>query len=359
MQDRAFIANYPTRVFARETDRIQVQSRAGRTHGPILSAGTGEQYSATLANSPAVRIVDKENVREVVAPAIGEAIPRKPAVVRAHHQSISTGGPAQRLVSEVDRGETWICAHVHRQPDIAAVARRENYATFACRPAVQIIGKENGVKIRCDQRIFGTPRLAAVSRLQNRATIADYDCFGFRTKRDAGKRRVGQPFYGLPFSSTVNGDENGAARPYRNPVLRIRKGDGKKMSRCFALLLFPRLAAINGGDDRTKRAYCPTVQRILRREGHRKKMIPQTSLSQRPLLAAVAGRENHATRAANHHARLVLHVHAVKRRVSRTVLFFPLETAIVGRQYNSICSDSPTAPLVGSKADRIDRVSLW
>src|SRR5215211_7055343 len=103
------------------------------------------------------------------------------------------------------------------------------------------------------------------------------------------------------------------------------------MGRRFTFLLFPRLAAVYRGDDRTKRADRPTVQKILRRERYSEEMIANTRLAQRPFVAAVVGRENHAACAADHRSRAILDVHAIQRRRGGTLLLLPIETAIAGR----------------------------
>src|SRR5215467_12716557 len=75
MKNRAFITDDPTRFLAREIDRVEHQCRAGRTDGPILTAGTGKQDLAAFAHGPTVRVVDKEDICQIVAAAFSESLP--------------------------------------------------------------------------------------------------------------------------------------------------------------------------------------------------------------------------------------------------------------------------------------------
>src|ERR1044072_8405459 len=98
VENRPFVIDKPTSLFPREIDRVERGGRAGRPCGPILTAGTGKEYLAAFADSPAVRVVDKENVCEVVAAAVGESFPRQTAIVSTHDETISAGRPANRLI---------------------------------------------------------------------------------------------------------------------------------------------------------------------------------------------------------------------------------------------------------------------
>src|SRR5918999_6281267 len=95
-------------------------------------------------------------------------------------------------------------------------------------------------------------------------------------------------------------------------------------------LWFPRLAAVGGSDDRTKRSDRPTQQPASGREGHCEKMIANAGLSQHPFVAAVGGRHHDAARARDDYTRAVFDVHSVERRVGGTLLFLPFESAVAG-----------------------------
>src|SRR5215470_8330686 len=98
MQNRTFVADYPTGFLSLKSDRIQRRRRARRTNGPTLTAVAREKNFATLADRPAVRVVDEEDVCEIVAPAFGKSLPRESAVVGAHYETIGAGSPAERLI---------------------------------------------------------------------------------------------------------------------------------------------------------------------------------------------------------------------------------------------------------------------
>src|ERR1700754_2489025 len=99
--------------------------------------------------------------------------------------------------------ESWIRAHVHREPDVAAVARREHDAAFTRSPAVCFVSKENRIKIGRDERVLRGPRFAAIVCLQNRPAVPDNYCILFGSKRDAGQRGISHAFYGCPLSATI------------------------------------------------------------------------------------------------------------------------------------------------------------
>src|SRR5256885_10055717 len=88
-------------------------------------------------------------------------------------------------------------------------------------------------------------------------------------------------------------------------------------------------------------------------------MIANAGRPQLPFAAAVRGGKNDAPRAADHQARTVFHVETIKRRVSRTFLFFPLETAVAGGDDGAVCADRPAVTFVSRESDRVDSVSLW
>src|SRR5690242_772143 len=123
-------------------------------------------------------------------------------------------------------------------------------------------------------------------------------------------------------------------------------------------LLFPRLAAVSGGDDRAERSHSPTHRRILRCEGDREKMIAHTRVAQQPFAAAVRRRHYDAARAADNHARAVFDVHPVERRVGGALLFLPFEAAVVSAEDDAVRTDGPTAGFVWRKSDGVDRVAL-
>ena len=127
----------------------------------------------------------------------------------------------------------------------------------------------------------------------------------------------------------------------------------------MTVLLLPRPAAIDSDDDRAERAHRPAEQWILRRERNCEKMIVNATRSQHPLAATVRGRENNAARAGDHHARAVFDVEPVESCIRWARLFFPVKTAVVGREYDAVRADGPTALLVWGKFDPVDRVSLW
>src|SRR5438093_13358353 len=65
MQDGAFFADGPTFAIVHEGDCIQSRSGPGRTHGPVPAARTCKKDFAARSDGPAMRVVEKENVREV------------------------------------------------------------------------------------------------------------------------------------------------------------------------------------------------------------------------------------------------------------------------------------------------------
>src|SRR5690348_17678204 len=71
MKHCAFVTDNPPRLLLSEIDRVQRERRVGRTHGPTLPAGAREQDLAALTDDPTVRVVDEEDVREIVAATFG------------------------------------------------------------------------------------------------------------------------------------------------------------------------------------------------------------------------------------------------------------------------------------------------
>ena len=65
-------------------------------------------------------------------------------------------------------------------------------------------------------------------------------------------------------------------------------------------------------------------------------MIANAALSQDPFIAAVVGRENDTARAGDHQALAIFDVYPIQSRVGRTRLFFPIKTAVVGREHDAV-----------------------
>ena len=101
-------------------------------------------------------------------------------------------------------------------------------------------------------------------------------------------------------------------------IFAVSECDRKQVRRSLTGLLFPRLAAVDSRDDRTKRADGPTEQWILRCKRNGEEMIANAALTQYPSAAAVCRSQNDAARACDHNARTILDVQAVQSCVSRT-----------------------------------------
>ncbi len=87
-------------------------------------------------------------------------------------------------------------------------------------------------------------------------------------------------------------------------------------------------------------------------------MVPGAALRQHPLVARVIRSQNDAARARDHDAWTVLHVETVKRRAGRCHLLFPLEAAVIRRQYDTVRAHGPTAFFISSEFDRIDGIAM-
>src|SRR6185503_10276233 len=125
----------------------------------------------------------------------------------------------------------------------------------------------NGIKISCDERVFRGPGFAGVSALQDRAAVTNDDYILVGSKRDAGKCRICESPGWFPINAAVCRDEQGTARADRDAGLHVGESDGEEVRVGVTCLLFPRFAAIGGGDDRPEGSYGPTIKWILRREG--------------------------------------------------------------------------------------------
>jgi len=121
--------------------------------------------------------------------------------------------------------------------------------------------------------------------------LIEFSDLGLYRAKENGRNQVGAQYDALP----PDGGES----------------HGKEVRVGMTRLLFPGLAAVNGCNDGPERSDGPTVQRTLRREGDREKMIAHAGIAQHPFTAAVRRRHNDAACAADHDARAVFYVHPV------------------------------------------------
>ncbi len=75
MKNRALIADHPAGFLRHKSDCIQRYSLSRGTDGPTLTAVGSEENFPTLADGPAMWVVDEKDVGEIVAPAFGESLP--------------------------------------------------------------------------------------------------------------------------------------------------------------------------------------------------------------------------------------------------------------------------------------------
>src|SRR4030095_9498776 len=102
MEYRSPVADCPTFSRAYKSNGIQSGGSPRGTHCPVSPSGTGKKNSAARADRPAVRVVEKKDVGEIFAPALGETTPGQTAVIGTHHQSISARRPSGVRIGKIN-----------------------------------------------------------------------------------------------------------------------------------------------------------------------------------------------------------------------------------------------------------------
>src|SRR6267378_2286287 len=108
MQQRPFVADNPALLLVRESDRIQARRCPRWSNGPVSAPGTGKQDLAARTDRPTMRVIAKENMRQVFAATFSQAPPGQATVIRAHHEPIAARGPAHGVVCEIDSDQARI-----------------------------------------------------------------------------------------------------------------------------------------------------------------------------------------------------------------------------------------------------------
>src|SRR5258708_5669739 len=135
-----------------------------------------------------MRVVNEEDIGQIIPPSISQTTPRESAIIGTHDQSISAGGPAQQLVSKVDRRQTRAGAHVDRKPHLPTITSSQHHAAFARRPSMQLVGEKDREELRRNQRINRLQRSTTIICVQNSASITDYHCVVRRSESHARER---------------------------------------------------------------------------------------------------------------------------------------------------------------------------
>src|SRR5713226_1653769 len=143
MENRSLIADHPAVFFVDEGDRIQMSSGARWPRSPIFPARSSCQNSAARSHGPTTRAVQKKDIRQVVAPASGQTLPTKSAIVAAHDQTVVAACPASVFVREVNRHQPGTGFDACRQPQASAICSAEHDSVVAGNPAVLLIRKGN------------------------------------------------------------------------------------------------------------------------------------------------------------------------------------------------------------------------
>ena len=101
-------------------------------------------------------------------------------------------------------------------------------------------------------------------------------------------------------------------------------------------LFFPCGAAVSCISDRTKSAHGPAHEWIVWSKRDGEEMVPGAALPKCPFATSILARQDDTPRAGDNRMRPVLYEQPVKRGVSRTLLFCPVKTAVVGVEHNTI-----------------------
>src|SRR5260370_390818 len=118
-----------------------------------------------------MRIIPKENIRDIVSPTHGQSLPRKSPVVAAHHQAVAARGPTRVFVRKTNSDKLRTRSDAGRQPQLPTVRGAEDDTVVAANPSMLLIAKVNGKQILGHGDVHGHPGPAAILTVNNAPTV--------------------------------------------------------------------------------------------------------------------------------------------------------------------------------------------